>query len=321
MAHTASHFLVSLTPEQKAKAAFAFSHENRFDWHFIPRARQGLSWKEMTPSQAQLATSLLASGLSQRGFIKAETIMSLEEVLRDIEKGSGPVRDPELYFFSLFGNPDSADHQEPWGWRVEGHHLSLNFTIVEGRMVAAGPSFLGANPGEVRVGARKGLRVLEQEEDLARAFVKSLSDAQRSKAVVSQDAPKDILTTNLRKANPLEPAGLLASELTVPQAAELLKLIKVYSGRLRPELAALDMEKIFSAGIEKIGFAWAGPLEPGQPHYYRIQGPTFLIEYDNTQNNANHIHSVWRDFKNDFGEDLLRAHYEKHPHANGVHKH
>lgn len=321
MAHSAEHLVASLTDEQKQRALFDFSDEYRYDWHFIPRDRRGLPWKEMNGAQRQLATALLASGLSQRGLIKAATIMSLEQVLLELERGSGPVRDPELYYFSIFGEPASADHNEPWGFRVEGHHLSLNFTIVDGRVAVGGPTFMGSNPGVVRDGPRAGLRVLADEEDLARAFVKSLSDLQREKAIVSPEAPRDILSAAVRKAGPLDPPGLMASELEVAQAGELLRLVKVYSERLRPEISGADMEKILAAGLDKIAFAWAGSTEPGQPHYYRIQGPTFLIEYDNTQNDANHIHSVWRDLANDFGEDLLSRHYEQHADADGTHKH
>lgn len=320
MAHAATNLWNALTPEQQAKAGFSFDDPYRYDWHFIPRERKGLPLKEMTPEQERLAHSLLASGMGMKGFVKAETIMSLEAVLRDIEKGSGPVRDPELYFFCIFGNPNAPDHHEPWGWRVEGHHLSVNFTIAGHEGSVGGPTFFGANPGEVRAGPRKGLRVLAAEEDVARALVKSLNDEQRKVAIVSEEAPKDILSAALRKATPLEPAGLSAGKLSGEQVSELLRLMTLYAERLRPELASEDLAKAMRAGVDKIHFAWAGGTEPGQPHYYRIQGPTFLIEYDNTQNNANHIHSVWRDYTNDFGDDLLKRHYEQHPHVNGEHK-
>lgn len=316
MAQAAGNLWAALTPEQKKKAAFPFKDGQRYDWHFIPRPRQGLPWKEMTEGQRALAHGLLASGMSSRGYVKAETIMSLEEILKEMEQGRGPARDPELYFFSLFGDPASADPKEPWGWRVEGHHLSLNFTIAGDKGIAGGPSFMGSNPAEVRQGPRKGLRVLGEEEDLGRRLVKSLKDDQKSKAVLSGDAPKDILSFVARKAEPLKPAGLLASEMTAEQKEVLTKLIAEYAERLRPEIAAQDLAEILKAGVDKVGFAWAGGTEVGQPHYYRVQGPTFLLEYDNTQNNANHVHSVWRDFEGDFGEDLLKKHYEESPHHN-----
>ena len=249
--------------------------------------------------------------MSNRGYIQTQTIMSLEAILNEMEQGKGPVRDPELYFFSIFGDPAAKDSTEPWGWRVEGHHLSLNFTIVGGKGVVGGPTFLGTNPGEVRQGPRKGLRVLGDEEELGRQLVKMLKEDQRSRAVLPGDAPKDILSYVAKKADPLKPEGLLVADMTPEQKEQLVKIVALYAERLRPELAAQDLAKILKAGVEKVGFTWAGGFERGEPHYYRIQGPTFLLEYDNTQNNANHVHSVWRDFDGDFGEDLLRKHYEQ----------
>lgn len=310
MAAAAKNLWDSLTPEQQLKVGFEFTDPLRYDWHFIPRPRKGLPLKEMTGEQRALAHALLASGLSQSGYIKAETIISLEQILYSIEQGKGPIRDPELYFFNIFGKPGSTDPKHPWGWRVEGHHLALNFTIVGDRGVAGGPTFMGTNPAEVKDGPRKGLRVLGEEEDLARKLVKSLNDDQRKKAVVQADAPKDIVSLAVRQAQPVEPAGILVPDLNAEQKELLNSIIVLYAERLRTEMAADDLGKILKAGVDKIGFAWAGGLERGQPHYYRIQGPTFLIEYDNTQNNANHVHSVWRDFKGDFGDDILKEHYE-----------
>ena len=217
MAGAANNLWASLTPEQKAKAGFEFNDPLRYDWHFIPRPRKGLPLKEMTGEQKALAHGLLASGLSQSGYIKAETIISLEQILASMEKGKGPVRDPELYFFNIFGKPGSTDPKQPWGWRVEGHHLALNFTIVGDKGIAGGPTFMGTNPAEVRDGPREGLRVLGEEEELARKLVKSLNDDQRKKAVVQAEAPKDILSLALRKAKPLEPAGILLPELDAAQ--------------------------------------------------------------------------------------------------------
>jgi hypothetical protein len=312
MVEAANNFLAALNDEQKAQATFNWKEEERLNWHFIPRARKGLPLKEMTPAQRHLAYALLNSALSQRGFIKATTIMSLEEILRELEQGKGPVRDSELYFVSVFGKPDLKG---AWGWRVEGHHLSLNFTLAR-EHISVTPSFFGSNPGEVRSGARKGVRVLAAEEDLARKLVKSFNDEQRRVAIYTNTAPSDIITSADRKARVLSPAGLAASRMNPEQAHLLQSLIREYVYRYRPEVADQDLKKIQHAGSEKISFAWAGGVEPGQGHYYRIQGPSFLMEYDNTQNNANHIHAVWRDLENDFGEDLLRKHYEQHPHPN-----
>jgi len=309
MAEAAKNLLAALTPEQKAKAVFELKDGERFNWHFIPRDRKGLPLKEMSTTQRHLAYGLLSSALSQRGFVKATTIMSLEEILKEIEQGSGPARDPERYFVTIFGAPDGTG---TWGWRVEGHHLSLNFTVVAGKAVSVTPSFFGSNPGEVRNGTRKGLRVLAAEEDLARQLVKSLNADQKKAALVSETAPKEILTGADRKAKALEPMGLSGAKMNPEQSGLLWRIVQEYVYRCRPELADLDLKKIEQGGREKLHFAWAGSLEPREGHYYRVQGPTFLLEYDNTQNNANHVHAVWRDFENDFGEDLLRRHYQQH---------
>ncbi|MBI3853639.1 MAG: DUF3500 domain-containing protein [Verrucomicrobia bacterium] len=311
MSDAANNFLASLTSEQQAKARFELRDEERKNWHFIPKERKGLPIKEMTPAQRNLAHALLASGLSQRGYAKAVTIMSLEDILRELEQGKGPARDPERYFVSIFGKPGD---KETWAWRVEGHHLSINFTIANGNDIAATPSFMGTNPAEVRQGPRKGLRVLAVEEDLARQLVKSFNDEQKKTAIYTNTAPADIITGAERKARILATTGLPASRMNKDQSKLLLELIREYVYRHRAEVADRDLEKIRKAGFSKVYFAWAGGLERGEKHYYRIQGPTFLMEYDNTQNDANHIHAVWRDFENDFGDDLLRRHYEQTPH-------
>jgi hypothetical protein len=312
MAAAAQHWLAALTPDQRSKATFDINAEERENWHFIPKERKGLTFKDMTPTQRPLAFALISSGLSQRGFVKATTIMSLEQILLELEKGKGPTRDPELYYVSIFGTPGGSD---TWGWRVEGHHLSLNFTVAGGQDIAVTPSFLGSNPGEVQEGPRKGLRVLGEEEDLARQLVQSLTEEQRKVAIYTNTAPADIITAASRKTSPLSPDGLALSRMNESQKELLLKLIKEYVFRYRSEIAEADLAKIRKAGTDKIHFAWAGPMERMQKHYYRVQGPTFLLEYDNTQNNANHIHAVWRDFNGDFGEDLLRKHYEQVPHG------
>jgi hypothetical protein len=306
MAAAAQRLLAALPAELKAKAQFAWGDEERFNFHFIPRDRKGVPLKELNAAQRHLAYGLLNAGLSQRGYLKATAVMSLEQVLQDME---GPnrrfPRDPELYFVSVFGTPDARG---TWGWRVEGHHLAVNFTVVDGRVAAGTPSFLGSNPGEVRTGPRAGLRTLGAEEDLARALVKSLTPAQRARAVLSEQAPDDILTVAQRQATLTETNGLPAAELTAAQGRQLRAVMDEYVGRLRGELAAEDWRKIEAAGFDRIRFAWAGSLEPGQRHYYRVHGPTFLLEYDNTQNDANHVHAVWRDFANDYGLDVLAAH-------------
>jgi hypothetical protein len=285
-------------------------------------ARNGLTIKAMTEPQRKLARDLLRAGLSQRGYLTATSIMDLETVLGELERvqrqqtpprqgATALVRDPEKYFFSIFGTPSAKD---TWGWRVEGHHVSLNFTVVNGTLVAGSPSFFGSNPAEVRDGPKKGLRILGAEEDAARALLDALDAPQREKATIEKVAPGDMVTMNKNDINPLSPAGIMADGLTAKQRDLLMKLIDVYAGAMAGDIAADRLSRLRKAGIEKIGFAWAGPIERGQKHYYRIQGPTFLVEYDNTQNDGNHIHSVWRDFNGDFGRDLLREHVKSTPH-------
>jgi hypothetical protein len=314
MADAATALWNALTPEQQKKASYEFGNEERLNWHFIPRVRNGLPYKEMTPAQRNLAWAFLSTGMSSHGMMKAQQIMSLEAVLKEMEKDNpkAPNRDPEQYFFTIFGKPDAKG---TWGWRIEGHHFAANFTIVDGKAISATPTFMGDNPGEVREGPRKGLRVLATEEDLGRQLVKSLDDAQKKKAIVVGDAPKEIVTAaekkiDMAKATASGP-GLPASEMKPEQRELLLSLIEEYARRHRAELADQDVRKIHVAGFDKVAFVWMGGTEVGQPHYYRIVGPTFLIEYDNTQNNANHIHSVWRDPANDFGEDLLQKHLKE----------
>jgi Protein of unknown function (DUF3500) len=268
----------------------------------------------MNEEQRRLARELLKTGLSQSGYLTATAIMDLETVLREIEQraGSGNMaRDPMRYFFSVFGTPSS---REPWGWRVEGHHLSLNFTIVNGTMVAGSPSFFGVNPAEVREGPKKGLRILASEEDSARALLMALDAHQRLQATITNVAPNEIVTSNKVDINPLAPLGISAAVLNAEQRQLLMRLLESYTSAMATYIADERTERLRKAGVEKIAFAWAGEAEPGKKHYYRVQGPTFLIEFDNTQNDANHIHSVWRDFNGDFGRDLLREHVNGTPH-------
>jgi hypothetical protein len=309
MTTAASRFLDSLSPEQRQKATFAFETEERLRWNFIPDEmfpRNGLPFKEMSEAQRKLAHALLQSGLSQRGYLAYTQIIELENILRVIEDGR-LARDPEAYRFSVFGTPSP---QGRWGWRVEGHHISLHFTVVDGKASASTPTFAGSNPAEVRDGALKGRRVLGALEDAARALVTALDASQRSTAIFDATAPNDILTGNRLEISPLSPAGVKASAMTEAQRNLLMALVDAYAGLMADDIAADRLARIRAAGVENIAFAWAGPIERGQRHYYRVQGPTFLIEYDNTQNDGNHVHSVWRDFNGDFGRDLLGEHLQ-----------
>ena len=314
MLTAADAFLASLSAAQRSKALFAFDDAERLNWHFVPRARRGLPLKEMSAQQRELARGILRAGLSQRGYLTASTIIDLELVLR--EMGESPTfRDPELYYFSLFGTPSRA---APWGFRAEGHHLSLNFTLVRDTLIATAPAFFGANPAEVRSGARRGLRALAAEEDVGRELVLSLDERQRARALISADAPRDIVTGNAARVEPLSPIGIRVTELRPEQRVILVRLLDVYLGRMAEPLSARRRAALERTDFAKAAFAWAGSTRRGEAHYYRIQGPSFLVEYDNTQNGANHIHTVWRDFDGDFGRDLLREHYRS---ASRLHGH
>jgi hypothetical protein len=262
----------------------------------------------MNGRQRQAAHELLETGLSQVGFAAAVDIMELETVLGILEQNNGRMnRNPEWYFFSVFGEPSPRG---TWGWRVEGHHLSVHFTVVDGEVVGSAPSFFGSNPAEVPEGPKRGMRVLARVEDTARALLSGLSESQRTVAVLADVAPNDIATEAFSTVHPLGPGGIRASDLTSRQRDMLMDVIDAYTSMMADDLAAQRMAKLEEAGIEDITFAWAGQAERGGKHYYRVQGPTFLIEYDNIQNEGNHIHSVWRDFNGDFGRDVLREHLQ-----------
>jgi hypothetical protein len=306
MSDSAKAFLASLTPEQRAQATFSMDADERFNWHYIPKVRKGLPLRDMTSTQKQLAHALLAAGLSQRGYIKASTIMSLDEILKIMENGKGPQRDPEGYFFTVFGEPSETG---AWGYRIEGHHVSQNFTISNGKVQDA-PSFFGSNPAEVLDGPRKGLRILAREDDLGRAVIQSLTAEQKKTAVVTGDVPKDILTEASRKAALKgQASGLEVSKLNAHQRELLQNLLDEYVNNVPEQVAQFRQEQIKKAG-NNLYFAWVGGEQYRDPHYYRVQAPAFLIEFDDTQDNANHIHSVWRDFEGDFGLDLLKEHYQ-----------
>jgi len=310
LAGAASAFLATLEPAQRAKVQLTFDSDERFNWFYIPKDREGLALKQMSPAQQKAALQLIETGLSQKGYSKAEAIRALDLILAEIEKD--PVRrDPEKYYLTLFGEPSPTG---TWGMRWEGHHVSLNWTLVNGVAIATTPQFLGSNPAEVRDGPKKGTRVLRAEEDLSRALVTALTTEQRAVAVTSPTAPNDILTTNTRKAAIQENAGLSYKDMTAAQRGLLLALIEEYASTQPRALAAERIARLKKAGLDAVKFAWMGGIEKGALHYYRVQGPTFLIEYDCVQNGGNHIHAVWRDFDGDFGVDLLEQHYKRSAH-------
>ncbi len=324
MAAAARAFLDALAPGQRALAQLAFDGPERRDWHYIPRQRPGLALRDMNDPQRAAARDLLRSALSSRGVLKVEAIMALDAILRDMEiagGGTGATRDPLAYHLAIFGAPpdpspglaaSSDGLMQSWGWKVEGHHISLNFTITPDG-VSATPAFLGSNPALVRQGPQAGLRVLAAEEDLGRALLVSLDESQRAGATIPAEAPPDILTSPGRPLLPpdIDPAiGLPVSKMTPAQRALVERIVDEFAHNLRRELADAALERIRHAGIDNIRFAWIGAAEPGRPHYYRLVGPTFIFEYDNTQNQANHVHTVWHDRERDFG-DPLREHIER----------
>lgn len=308
MANAADKFLATLKEEQKARTTFAFDDKERTNWYFVPlqdkakkSTRKGLPLEEMTAEQKQAALGLVKAGTSMVGYEKATTIMSLEGILRELEKSGAMVRNPEWYFFSVFGTPSKTGK---WGWRVEGHHLSLNFTMDKGKLVGATPAFFGANPATVKDGPRKGLRTLLEAEDLARELFQTLDDEQ--KKVALQEKQFAEIEQGKAKPNVGNPVGLAAAKMTSKQRDILLKLLQSYANRMPPDVAEVELNQVKEAGLEKVHFAYAGGVEPGKPHTYRVQGPTFVVEFLNVQgdsagNPANHIHSAWRNLKGDFG--------------------
>ncbi|RIK46698.1 MAG: hypothetical protein DCC58_02400 [Chloroflexi bacterium] len=324
MADAAQRFLDSLTDAQRATATFPFAGDERYFWHYTPVERNGLMLGDMTGHQQELAFALLASGLSARGAAEARQIVDLEPILREVERVEQRptqwLRDSARYWFSVFGTPGGRD---PWAWRAGGHHIGVSFSIFDGDYVAPTPLFFGANPATVPFGPHAGMRTLAGEEDLARVLLGSLDAAQKAVAIVDPVAPADILTVNYRSADPaVLPSGLPYSDLTGEQRGRLVALVRQYVGRAADEVQAGQWRRIEAAGFDGLAFAWAGPETPGVGHYYTVKGPHFLIEYDNTQNDANHIHAVWRDFSNDWGEDLLAAHYAgAHQHGDHHHTH
>ena len=331
MGEAVVNFLAALTTDQRAKATFRFEDQaERTRWHYTPIPRHGLPLAEMTRPQQRLAQQVVATGLSRGGYVTASTIMGLETTLDFLEgwKFEGPGRDPVQYYLSIFGEPDA---KTLWGWRFEGHHISLHYTIAGGRIIAPTPTFFGSNPAEAPLGAVGTLRPLMAEEDLARELLHTLDESQQQHALLATIAPNDIITTNQPQIIPgllpasiaermglelaealrysTEPKGLAATALQDSQREILTALISQYIRRMPDEIAEVEMAKLATARFDQMHFAWAGGFEHGQPHYYRIQGADLLIEYDNTQNNANHIHSVWRDPADDFGASLLAQHY------------
>jgi hypothetical protein len=305
MRAAAEALIASVDAGKRARLVLPLADARRTDWHYTPRSRPGLSFADFDPAQREAVHRLLRSALSAAGHRKVVNIIELELVLRELETFGRLLRDPEKYFVVFFGAPDAKG---PWGWRFEGHHLSLNFTLRGDSAIATTPSFFGANPAEVGKGPKQGLRVLAQEEDEGRRLLGMLDPAQRRTAIVDARSYGDIVTGARDRVAPIDNRGLEARAMTDAQKAQLRKLVETYAASFEAPLAAARLARM-AEGFDAIRFAWAGPAERGRPHYYRVQGPKFLIEYDASQNDGNHIHTVWRDFDGDFGRDLLREHH------------
>lgn len=309
-ARAARDFIASLRPALRSQCVLPFEGDERTTWSYLPGRRRGLALKDMNGTERTAAHAMLSAALSARGYEKTKGVLELEGILRKIETFGALRRDPDLYYLTIFGAPSGSG---PWGWRFEGHHLSLNFSSVTGRIVSETPAFFGANPARVPAGPRAGWRLLGAEEDLARELLGALGPGERAKAILSSSAPGDIIMGPGR-GNVPDPAGLAHAEMP-PRAREILeRLVGEYLGNLREEVAGNERQRIEKAGWGHVRFAWAGGTHAGERHYYRIQGPSFVIEYDNTQDGANHVHSVFRDLANDFGGDLLGRHYAEYRH-------
>jgi hypothetical protein len=316
LTETALRFLSGIDKDAKAKVKgqLLFQDAERGNFHFFPIPRRGVPLKDLGVGKRHLAIALLNGALSHVGNQKALTIMSLGDYLRETDEDPNEYRDSDQYYFLIFGNPST---EEAWGYRVEGFHLSINMTIIDGRWISVTPSFFGVIPAIIADGPRKGMQVLKQETELGRALASSLTDEQRKNGFgeipdFETETVGGLTTGNRRRIKRAEPRGLAASRMSLKQREVLMTLVREHVGRIRKELADQDLARIEQAGVEKIHFFWAGGLKSGEPHYYMIQGPNFLIEYDNTQDDANHVHCVYRDFDNDFGDTIIEHYHKNH---------
>ena len=301
----AKDFLATLSEEQRKKAVYPLDSPERTKRMYVPGERKGVSWAEMSAVQKESGMKLLKAAVSEDGMKKLMRIRDLELVLREMENNNMS-RDPEKYWFVFFGAPSEDG---PWVWRYEGHHLSLTFGNNKGVVVSSTPQFIGSNPAEVRSGNLKGTRMLADLQDRGYALLDSLTAEQKKKAVVSETAPADIVTAASRNAAIADNNGITYRDLSLDQRKLLLELISAHASVQAEKEQKRRLDSVKKSGYDKLVFAWLGSTVKGGPHYYRIQGDGFVIEYDNTQNDANHIHTVWRDLKGDFGDDLLAEHY------------
>ena len=301
MVEAAKAFLSKLTEAQRQQASFGYDDAERLNWHFIPRPRKGLPVKLLEGEALKAAHALLRSGLSETGYDQALNVMSLEEILYLLEGGARDERrdkrDPQKYYLSVFGTPAATG---TWGWRLEGHHISLNYSIKEGKVTASTPEFFGANPGTVDAGLGRRIRVLGPEEDMARQILKLCDADQQKIAWIDTAAPDDLRGGGVAQPETTPPVGLAASKMSADQKKLLSELLAEYLKNMPADIERERRAALEVAGLDKIHFAWWGSSEVNERHYYRVQGPTFVIEYNNTQNNANHVHSMWRNLGGDF---------------------
>jgi hypothetical protein len=331
MAGAASVFVAALTDAQRSRACYPFGDERR-DWSFLPaRDRDGLPIGALDDGQRRLAHELIVTGTSLPGYTKVVSVMAMEHVLRALAPDLADLFNPEQYCFKVFGWPGDR----AWGWQFAGHHVSLNFTVVDGRYVSPTPCMLGAQPASYGM-----LAPLADDEELGFRFVNSLDAAQRRAAIIHHRSPPDLAARTVPRIGETErpdavfspepdyviseeerdilsyvrhgPKGVAGSALSQRQLDALAALVGAFARRLPDEVAGAQMWDIERAGLDSLTFAWAGGTEPEHRHYFRIQGPTLLIEHDNTQGNGNHIHSAWRNPADDFGDDVLASHYRLH---------
>jgi hypothetical protein len=338
MADAATRFLAALSDAQRDNVSVDFAAESRRrDWSFLPvLERDGLQIGTLDDAQRKLAHELIVAGTSMPGYAKVVSVMAMEHVLRALVAAKRPASaqlfDPGRYCFKIFGRPGGIG---AWGWQLAGHHVSLNFTVVDGRYVSPTPSMLGSEPASLGI-----LAPLADDEEIGFRFLNSLDPAQRGSAIIHHRSPPDVTTRIVPKIGDVErpdpvfrpepdyvlsdderdllgyvrssPKGLPGRDLSKQQLSDLVGIVEAFAGRLPPDVAAAQMRDIERAGVENLAFAWAGGTSAGDRHYFRIQGPVLLIEHDNTQANGNHIHSVWRNPADDFGDDVLAEHYRQH---------
>lgn len=302
-------FLNNLSAEQKKEAVFPLESEERTNWFYTPVPRKGLDYRKLNKEQKKLAMEILSASLSENGSSTAKSIMQLEGVLHVLENrpAGSDHRDPEKYYFSIFGEPSS---DKPWAWRIEGHHLSLNYSSANGKISSATPLFFGTNPARVpaNMPLQEGTEVLQKETQMGFDFLFSLTSEQKATARTSEKAPYDMVSSNNKMAEVNQSEGLSYEQMNSDQKEAFINILKYYIRRTPYGFATELLQKVEDVGFEQLRFVWMGAEKWGAGHYYRIAHPVILVEYDCTQNNANHVHTVVRDLTNDWGEDLIQRH-------------